>query len=145
MSRGHSPESGATYKVARLPGDRLSIKNTKSQPEQVQRSGATGRAQPPPLPCLRGSQPPPAEGRYLHQVYKPQQPLLGRVNGQKAKRKIHEMNVRESRGLTSVQRPLPLPHTQTPIEGKEQQGPQRKLEDLAALRNQLYPWGWGSP
>lgn len=62
---------------------------------------AYGTASPPP---------PPAEGRYLHQVYKPQQPLLGRVDGQNAKRKIHEMNVRGSRGFNIAATSPPPTH-----------------------------------
>lgn len=76
---------------------------------QAQRTEGKGHS-PLPLPQLKDPQSPTRqEGRYLHQVYKPQQPLLGRKGGQKAKRKIRQINTRDGAGTAN---PLPK-HTYT--------------------------------
>lgn len=79
------------------------------------RKGVAERATGPlPLPQPRDSHSPTQqEGRYLHQVYKPQQPLLGRKGGQKAKRKIHQINI----GVGWAQQP-PLPKCACAHKGK---------------------------
>lgn len=87
--------------------------STKKNPSSHQGWGADIRGwqegpRPLPPPWLRDSHGPTwQEGRYLHQVYKPQQPLLGRKGGQKAKRKIHQINMRDAVGTAAT----PLPHT----------------------------------
>lgn len=77
------------------------------------RKGVAERATGPlPLPQPRDSHSPTQqEGRYLHQVYKPQQPLLGRKGGQKAKRKIHQINIRGGMGTATP--PFPNAHAHT--------------------------------